>query len=158
MAIPKKVIKFLESAKVNYKTIKHRIVYNAFDKAATLRIPQKISGKTLVIKYDGKFVLVLIPANKNLDKVKFKKISKTKKIDFAKESWIRKNLKGVKVGAIPPFGGLWKLPTFIDRALLSEKKVVLNSGENNWSIEISSGSFKKLIPDLVIGSLSARKK
>lgn len=158
MAIPQKVIKFLEKAQIKYEPIKHRTVYTAFDKSQTLKVPQKIVGKTLVIKLDKNPVLVLIPANKNLDKQKLKKIAKVKKVDFPKEAWIKKNLKGVKVGTLPPFGNLWGLVTFVDKSVMANPKIIINAGDYNWSIKINTTALKKLIPNLVIGNFGKIKK
>jgi len=184
MAIPKKVINFLEKGKVKYEAIGHRTVYTAFDKAKTLkrgplaggwrvgRSPGKMVGKTLILKMDGKLTVVLIPANKNLDLQKFKKLAKAlpaaclpdrqgrqvKKIDFASERLIKNKFKGVKVGAIPPFGNLWGLRTFIDNFLMKEKEIILNSGDYNFSIKISSNQLKKILPDAIFGNFSEKKK
>lgn len=158
MAVPKKIINFLEKNKVKYEILKHRTVYTAFDKAATLKVSPKIVGKTLVVKLEKNPTLVLIPANKNLDKQKLKKIAKVKNIDFIKESWMKKNLKGVKIGAIPPFGNLWKLETFVDKGFFQNSKIIINSGDYNFSIKISPSVLKKIIPDLVIGNFSQSKK
>lgn len=165
MPISKKLIKFL--GKTKYKLIEHKIVYTAFDKAQTLKVPEKTIGKTLVVKMDGDFGLVLLGANKNLDKVKFKKVvnkwrrkndqKPVKKISFATEQWMKKNLKGVKVGATPPFGNLWSLPTFADKSLLKNRKMIVSAGNYNFSIEILSSVLKKIIPDLVLGSLAKKK-
>ena len=157
MAIPSKVLKFLETAKVKYEPVEHRKVFTAYDKAATLRVPQKMVGKTLVMKINKEMGLVSIPANKNLDKNKFKKTAKAKKVDFISEKIIKNKLKGVKVGAIPPFGNLWKLPTFVDRGLIKNPKIIVNAGDYKWSIKLSPASLKKLIPDLVIGNFSKAK-
>lgn len=164
MLISKKIQRFLDYAKIKYEPIEHRIVYTAFDKAQTLKVHQKIVGKTLVIKFNNGYAIVLIPANKNLDKGKLKKtannwlkkqnIKTVKSIDFAKEVWMKKNLKGVKVGAVPPFGILWKLPTFIDLSLINQQKIIINSGSCNWSIRINPVYLKKLMPDLVTGKFS----
>ena len=158
MAIPQKIIKFLEKNKVKYEPIKHRTVYTAHDKAATLRVPEKIVGKTLVMKFDRNIGLVLIPVNKNLDKIKFKKVAKAKSVDFVKEVWMKKNLKGVKVGTFPPFGNLFKLSTFVDRGLMRQSEIIVNGGDYTWSIKITPANFKKLVPDLVIGNFSKAKK
>ena len=154
MQIPAKIKNFLDKIRAKYEATEHRTVFTAFDKATTLRVPQKIVGKTLTIKIDKGYGLVLIPANKNLDKMRFKKVAKAKHIDFAKEVWVKKNLKGVKVGAVPPFGVLWKLPTFIDRSLTRQTKIIVNGGVWNWSLKITPAAFKKIIPDLVLGSFS----
>lgn len=158
----KKLQKFLEDNRVKYEEIGHKIVFTAHDKAVTLRVLEKIITKTLVVKLDKSVVLVSIPANKNLDKQKLKKIAKAKSIDFAKEAWMKKNLKGVKIGATPPFGAIFsakggKIKTFIDRGLLKEKKIIVSSGVYNSSIKLDPAVFKKVIPDLVIGSFTKKR-
>jgi len=156
--IPSKIINFLDKSKVKYEKIEHRTVYTAYDKAATLRVSEKIIGKTLVVKFDKTYALVLIPANKNLDKEKLKKIAKTRSADFAKENWMKKNFKGIKMGTTPPFGIIWKIQTFIDKSLIKEPKIFVNSGDYNWSIKIKGSTLKNLIPDLIAGSFTKIKK
>lgn len=166
MPIPQKVLKFLEKNKIKHEPVKHRTVYTAYDKATTLGVPEKIVGKTLVMKLNGGHASVLIPANKKLDKGKFKKTvnnwlkaqgkKNIKTIKFASEAWMKNNLKGIKVGATPPFGKLWNLPTFIDRGLIRNPKIIVNSGDYNWSIKIAPNSLKT-IPDVFLGDFSRQR-
>jgi Ala-tRNA(Pro) deacylase len=151
--LKRKIEKFLEEKEIKYAPIEHRTVYTAYDKAATLKMPLRTIGKTLVVKFNRECGLVLIRADRLLDRVKFKKVvnkwlrTQTKKaiktVDFVKESWIKNNLKGVKVGAIPPFGEMWKLPTFIDKSLLRNKKIIVNAGDYTLSIQISPANLRK---------------
>ena len=162
MTIPSKIIKFLEKAKVKYEPIKHRMVYTAFDKAATLKMKPNIIGKTLVLKTDKDLVVILIPGNKNLDKNKFKKLindgrkkegqKPVKNIDFISEKLMKNKFKGVKVGAIPPSGNLFKLATFVDKGLLKNPKIIINAGNYNWSIKIKGTDLKKIASDLFTGN------
>lgn len=155
----KKLIKFLEENKVKYEKIFHRKVYTAYDKAQTLKVPEKLVGKTLVLKFGPKnFAIMLIPSNRNLSLEKLKKVAKVKQAQFVKEAWMKKNLKGVKVGAVPPFGNLWGLATFIDKTLLSQPKIIVNGGDYNFSIELETKTLKQVIPNLVSGSFSQAKK
>ena len=163
MTVSKKLIKFLEDKKIKYELLEHRVVYTGHDKAATLRIEPKMVGKTLVIKFDKGYGLVLIPVNKLLCLKKAKKSinawlkkkeqKSIKKIDFVKESWMKKNLKGVKVGAVPPFGEIWKLVTFVDRSLMKSKKLIVNAGDYSLSFKLSPSNLKK-VDDLVETSFS----
>jgi len=157
MAVPKKVINFLEKSKVKYEIIKHKTVFTAFDKSQTLKVPEKIVGKTLILKANNSLAFVLIPANKNLDIKKIKKKIKKEKVELASERLIKSKIKGVKLGAIPPFGNLWKYPTFVDNSIKKEKEIILNGGDWNFSIKIFTKDLKKLIPDLVFGSFSKKK-
>ncbi len=157
MPIPKRVLNFIGDAKCDQ--IAHKTVFTAHDKAATLKIPEKTVGKTLVIKLDKELGLVLIPANKNLDKDKLKKLARVKKIDFATERLFKNRLKGVKAGAVPPLGAPWKLPVYADKTFLKNTKIVINSGDNKWSIRLTPAAYKKLLGDsLTIGSISKSKK
>jgi len=67
-------------------------------------------------------------------------------------------LKGAKPGAVPPFGVLWKLPTFVDRALLKEKTIIFNGGDHKESIKMRPKDFLKVLPDAVIGSFTKARK
>lgn len=156
MAIPRKIIEFLEKRKIKYEILKHRTVYTAFDKAQTLKVSEKIVGKTLVLKINGKLALFLIGANKNLDFNKLKKFAK--KIKLASEKLIKNKLKGVKVGAIPPFGNLWQILTFIDKSLLKEKEIILNGGDYNFSIKIKTKDLLKLMSGATFGNFSKKRK
>jgi prolyl-tRNA editing enzyme YbaK/EbsC (Cys-tRNA(Pro) deacylase) len=169
MPISKTIQNFLDKHKVKCEAIEHKTVYTAYDKTATLHIKPNIVGKTMTIVFDKKnYALGLIPANKNLDKKKVLKAfnalrKKTgerghKKIDFAKEAWMKKTFKGIDVGATPPFGLLYDLPFFIDNSLLKQTKIVINAGKYETSFKISPTNLLKLNPDTTKGSFSMTKK
>lgn len=168
MAIPKKIINFLEKNRIKYEPVEHKTVYTAFDKARTLKMKENIVGKTLVLKTDRDLAVVLIPSNKNLDKIKFKKLvndwrKKTdqkpvKSIEFASERLIKNKIKGVKLGSTPPFGTMFKVPTFVNKSLLSLPEIIINSGHYNYSIKIKGDFLKKMMPDLVAGSFTKTRK
>ncbi len=156
MPIPKKILNFLDKAKVKYKILEHKKVFTAFDKSQTLKVLPKIVGKTVILNSGKELIFVLIPADKNLDLKKVKK-KIGKEVKLARERKIQEKIKGVKLGAIPPFGNLWKAKTLVDSSFKKEKKIILNSGDWNFSIEISPKEFQKIVPDLVFGSFSKKK-
>jgi prolyl-tRNA editing enzyme YbaK/EbsC (Cys-tRNA(Pro) deacylase) len=126
--------------------------------------PQEVV-KALVMKLDKDYILGLISANRNLDKKKLLKVVNadrkkqgekiSKKIDFAKEAWMKKNIPG-KVGAVAPFGKLLGLKLYVDSLLLKNKKLYLGSGEYIFSIRLNTGQYFKK-EDLVKGGFSIKK-
>jgi prolyl-tRNA editing enzyme YbaK/EbsC (Cys-tRNA(Pro) deacylase) len=169
MPISKTLQNFLDKNEIKCEAIEHRTVYTAHDKAATLHIKPNMVGKTMTIVFDKKnYALGLIPANKNLDKKKvlkaFNALRKKsgerafKKIDFAKEAWMKKTFKGVDVGATPPFGLLYDLPFFIDNSLSKQTKIIINAGKYELSFKISPANLLKLNLDTIKGSFSMAKK
>lgn len=153
MSANQALLNLLDKNKIKYEVLEHRKVYTAFDLARTLHIDPKQIGKDLVMKVDGKYTMAIIPATRNLDIPKLKKTINTqrkkqgqkaaKKIGFANEAWMKKNLKG-KVGANPPFGTLQKLPVFLDKSFLKVKKMVVNGGDYTFSVSLSPKQFIKL--------------
>lgn len=167
MAILKDLQKILEKNKIKHEVIDHRTVFTALDSARTQHIDPKEVVKTLVMKIDAKkHILALIPANKNLDKKKLlKEVNKwlkkegekaVKAVEFAKEDWMKKNLKG-KVGATIPLGEVNKMTVFIDKSLLKNKNLIINSGDYEKSIKIATKKFVE-IEDMIKGAFSEAKK
>jgi Ala-tRNA(Pro) deacylase len=166
MAISKKITGFLDKNKYKYQTIEHRTTYTAWDTAQTEKVKPQEIAKALVLKLDNNNVIALVPANKNLDKIKFLKVYNAiqkkngvklaRKVEWAKEAWMKKNVPG-KVGATPPFAGLTSLPVFADKGLMKNKKIYLGSGEYEFSFLVNAKEyFKKENP--ISGVFSVTKK
>lgn len=86
------------------------------------------------------------------------KVFKTiKEIGFAEEKWIKKNIFKTKaVGAVPPFGSMFKFVAFIDKSLLKAKKLVINVGGFEESIKLAGSQLEK-IEKAVKGSFAKNK-
>lgn len=80
---------------------------------------------------------------------------KSYKVDFAPEKWMKEKLLG-KIGVTPAFGRLLRLPVFIDKALLKEKELFLNSGDYTTAIKMKTKDFVDLEQPLS-GTFSLKK-
>ncbi len=139
----KKLLNLLDSLKAKYDVVKHKTVYTAYDLAQTLKKDLGGISKTLVVKADKVYVLVVVPASRRLDLKKLKKLLKAKKVEIAKEGVMKKVLK-VKPGAITPFGKLYKdIPVYVDKTLLKAKKIIAGAGSYEESVEIKIKDFLK---------------
>ena len=167
MAISKKILAYLSEKKYKFETIEHRTTYTAWDTSQTEKVKPQEVAKSLVMKVDSKdYLAAVISANRNLDKKKLLKIINAgrkkageknyKKIDFAKEAWMKKNLIG-KVGAVPAFTGVLKLPVYVDNLILKNKKIYIGSGEYESSFRILVSQYLK-IEEPIKGSFSKSKK
>lgn len=166
MALSKKITGFLDKQKYKYQVVEHRTTFTAWDTAQTEHVKPQEVAKALVLNVDKACVVALVPANKNLDKQKFLKAYNVfqkknagksgKKVAWAKEVWMKKNLPG-KVGAVSPFAELIKLPIYADKSLFKPKKIYLGSGEYEYSFLISSAEYLKREKPIT-GSFSMKKK
>lgn len=53
-------------------------------------------------------------------------------------------LTGLKPGAIPPFGSLFNLPTYMDEKISQIKEINFNAASNSDSIQMKSTDFISL--------------
>lgn len=160
--LPVKLVKYLEKAGVGHEILEHRTVYTAYDAAATMRRKINEIAKSLLIKADKDYYLVILPADYNLD---FKKLGKcigmqTKKpvkaVKISGEK-VMENLLKVKAGAMSAFGGLHKLPVIVDKGMVKAKKAVFSSGSFNHSVEMAVRDFIKM-ENAVLGNFGIKKK
>lgn len=166
MSLPKKFETFLKDRKVKYEVVQHKVVYTAYDLAATLHVEPKTVMKSLLIGADHVLVLAIVPGNMNLDLGKLKKViagsakkqgvRPPKKVDLASEKMIQKKLTK-KTGALIPFGSYYKLPTFCDSRLLKEKKLLVNTEIFTESLQMTGSAYKKA-ENPIVGSFSKAKK
>ena len=173
----KKLLNKLDENKIKYKVIKHRKVYTTYDAAQTQKIKPQQVAKTLLVKGDSDFYFAIIPGNRNLDAQKLKAVmnkylvqreesretgsrskpGKIKKLSIANETQIKRNFTK-KMGALPPFGSLYKCQTFADKLLLKNSKINLNAGSFTESLEITSAQYKKFEEPIEGSCSKARKK
>jgi prolyl-tRNA editing enzyme YbaK/EbsC (Cys-tRNA(Pro) deacylase) len=165
MPISKKILDYLDKNKYKYEVIPHRTTYTAWDTSQTEKVKPQEVAKSLVLMADRDCILAVLPSNRNLEKNKLLKIVNAerkkkgeknyKKIGFAKETWMKKNVIG-KVGATPPLGGLLKFKIYIDNLLAKNKKIYLGSGEYDFSIRVNVSQYLKNEKP-VTGSFSMKK-
>lgn len=143
MPIPKKLLTSLDKAKATYEVVKHKTVFTAYDLAQTTKRKLQEIAKTLLVKADGKHVLVVLPAHLRLDLVKLKKLLGAKKVQISTEKDMAKSLK-VKPGAITPFGSLHQLEVVVDKSLAKVQKAIFGAGSFTESLRMKVKDFLKL--------------
>ena len=160
--IPAKLIKYLEKTGVKHEILEHKTVYTAIDAAMTIKKKMNEIAKSLLVKADRDYYLVLLPADNNLNFEKLKKvISKTKEkeiktIKIPGEKIVENALK-IKAGSITAFGKLHKVGVIVDKKFEKVKKAIFAAGTPNYSIEMAVKDFIDL-EKAIVGVVGEKKK
>ncbi len=141
--IPKKVLNYLDKNKVKYEKLAHKTVYTAFDLANTLKEELKNVTKTLLVKADNRYVLVVLPAHYRLDMAKAKKALQAKKLEIVPEKAMLKILQ-IKPGQMTAFGKLHDLELWADRSLLKVEKGIIYAGSFTESLRLKVKDYLRL--------------
>lgn len=157
-----KLTKYLEDAGINYETLEHRTVYSALDAALTMKKKLNEIAKSLLIKADKDYFVVVLPADNNINLEKVAKIIKketgkdVKSVKIPGEK-IMETVFKIKAGAMSAFGKIYKLPVIVDIGLSKVKKAVFSSDSYNHSVELATKDFIK-IENAILGSFGVKKK
>ncbi|MFA6307280.1 MAG: YbaK/EbsC family protein [Patescibacteria group bacterium] len=160
--LPVKTIKYLEKAGIKHDLLEHKTIYTAIDAANTMKKKMEEIAKSLLVKADKDYYMVLLPADQNLDMEKLKKVlskAQQKQIKLIKipgEKLAREVLK-VKNDSIAAFGSLYKLPVIIDKKIANIKTAVFSSDSFNHSVEMAVKDFISL-ENALIDTFGIKKK
>lgn len=156
MAIPSKISNYLKTAKAKVDIIPHKTVYTVYDLSQTTKIKSNAIVKTLLVKADKEYKLVLLAANRRLNIPALQKLLGAKNIRFAKEGEMAKQFK-VKPGAMSAFGSVHKVGVVMDRGLTKTKDALFSAGSFTESLRMKIKDFLKL-EDPVMGNISETPK
>ena len=151
-----KILALLKDNKCWHETFEHEPVRTS-EEAAKVRPGYTLEhgAKALIVKaYDnksgGKFVMLVMPANRKLDSKKATAELAVKNIRFATEAEVLQITDGILLGAIPPFGNLFGLDVFCDPSLFNNEKIVFNAGDRSFSVAMKSSDYQKLINPKIV--------
>ena len=143
---------FLDSRGVKYVSVKHSLAYTAQEVAASAHVSGKEMVKTLVVKLDGKQSLVALPANEKVDLEQVKSATGAKSAELATEQEFGSRFPGCDVGAMPPFGSLYGMDTYVTESLTKDKEIAFNAGTHTEVIRMSYADFDRLATPKKIAS------
>ena len=144
------VIKFLKKSKVKYKVTKHKAAFTAQEVAAEEHEPGKYVAKAVVVKADDKYVMCVLPACYNIDLKSLKSQLKAKSVKLGSEKELGEIFGDCEVGAQPPFGNLYDLPTIMDKVLEEDDHIMFQGGTHEKSIRMSMADYRKLVGPKVL--------
>lgn len=157
MPIPAKVTNHLDKNKVKYDVVPHKTVFTVYDLAQTTKEKMNTIAKTLLVKADKTYHLVVLPAHRRLNLAAIKKLTNAKTVILAKEKDMVTKFK-MKPGAMTPFGSLHKVAVILDRGLLKTTKVLMGAGSFTESLRVKVKDYVKSEQPTVGNISEAAKK
>lgn len=145
-----RLIEFLDKSAVHYEVSEHKPAFTAQQMAAEEHEPGKYVAKPVVVKVDGDYVMCVVPACYNIDLKALKSQLKAKSVELAKEKDMGKIFGDCELGAQPPFGNLYDLPTIIDKTLEKDDHITFQGGTHEKAIRMSMDDYRNLVSPKVL--------
>lgn len=148
MPVSEKLTHYLEDQHVPFVTIPHARAYTAQEIAASVHVPGQEVAKTVIVEGDGKLYMAVVPATRRIDLIPLKKALGVKKIRLASEAEFEGVFPECEVGAMPPFGNLYRIPVIVDESLKKDREIVFNAGSHTETVKIQFDEFVELVKPL----------
>src|SRR5947209_20383367 len=133
----------LRQAGVPFTVLRHAPVYTSEEAAAVRGTPLASGAKALVVKAGETFALLVLPADRKLDSRRARAALGVKGLRFATGGEVEQ-LTGLQPGSIPPFGSLFRLPTYCDPALAENASINFNAADHAISLQMSYADYIRL--------------
>lgn len=137
------IISLLQAAHIEYQSYEHEPSKTSEDSAKLRGTTLAQGAKALLVYADQQPLMLVISAATKIDSKAFKKQFGVKSFRFATAEEV-KNLTNLEFGAIPPFGSLFALPTYVDSQLAKEQEIAFNAGLHTHSLKLKYSAWLKL--------------
>lgn len=146
----RRIREFLDGGDAEYVIISHSPAYTAQEVAESAHIPGRDVAKTVVVEIDGRLALAVVPATRHVDLYRLCAAAGAEEVRLADESDFADRFEGCQLGAVPPFGNLFGMETYVDRSLARERYIAFSAGSHTELIATRFGDYRRLArPKLV---------
>jgi Ala-tRNA(Pro) deacylase len=143
MSVTDTLLAFLHENNAEFEVVTHEPVTTSEEAARVRGTPLEQGAKALVFVADGRPILLVLPANQRVDRRAFKTAFGVKDLNMVSPDQLRE-LTGLEVGAVPPFGHLLGLPTYVDERLLTNPRLAFNAGSRTTSVLLETSDYERL--------------
>jgi len=142
--IPKRLIDCLDGKKISYETLRHPEAVTAQRIAQAEHVKGRRHAKVVMVKSGGQHLMIVLPAEHLIDLAKLAKIL-GKEVSLENEEEFESFFPDCAVGAMPPFGNLYGVPTYVDKSLAEEDYIVFEAGTHTEAIKLSYRDYEKIV-------------
>jgi Ala-tRNA(Pro) deacylase len=150
MPLSERLREFLDSHHAKYTVTLHPKAFTAREVAAAEHLPAREVAKSVVVFGDGEYHMIVIPANRLVDFQEVRLTLGLSQVRLATEDELAKLFPDSELGAMPPFGSLYRIQVYLDNSLAGEEMIAFNAGTHRDVMHMKTLDYRKLVqPTLV---------
>jgi Ala-tRNA(Pro) deacylase len=140
---------YLRDEHVPFSLHHHAPAYTAQQLAQIEHVPGRMVAKVVIAFADDQMVMLCLPAPCRVNLLKLMDVLCTDNVRLATEAELARAFPDCEVGAMPPFGNLYRMPVFVDQRLTMDDRIHFNAGRHTDTMEMAYPDFARLVHPLV---------
>lgn len=143
-----RLLAYLGESGADFMVLRHEPVRTSEEAARVRGTALEQGAKALVFRADDSTVLLVAQAHRRIETRAFKRAFGVKNLRMISADELL-DLTGLEVGAVPPFGHLLGLQTYVDERLLALSRIAFNVGSRSASVVMATRDYARLEPHIV---------
>jgi Ala-tRNA(Pro) deacylase len=145
MNIAPSVQDYLAAQQIAYEVILHARTADSNGTARAAHVPGTHVAKAVVLKDRAGYVVAVLPASHHVAMSQLGRALDRHSLELASESELKNLFADCEVGAVPPLGAAYGLPTIVEEALAEQPDVYFDDHEH--VIHVTRSEFLRLTAD-----------
>ncbi|MHB1416874.1 MAG: aminoacyl-tRNA deacylase [Chloroflexota bacterium] len=145
MSCRERIEAFLRDNQASYQVQHHPVAYTAQETAAAEHIPGKTLAKTVMVFADNNLAMLVLDATHQIDLAKAASAIGAGQVRLAREEEFSGSFPDCEVGAMPPFGNLYGIPVYVDKALTADESIVFESGVHTETMSMKYADYERVV-------------
>ncbi|MEX0318724.1 MAG: aminoacyl-tRNA deacylase [Ruegeria sp.] len=151
MTIAARLKHHLEAQGLPFDMVRHPYAATASECAEAAHVPGDHLAKSVLIHMEEGPMLAVVPSNHQVDLTTLQALL-SRRIGLAPEADVEEVFDDCDLGAAPPVGAAYDVPTIIDDSLSGLDKIWFEAGDHKTLIEMKGSDFDQLMQDADHGS------
>lgn len=145
-----RVTEFLDKEAVHYELSEHPPTFTAQEMAAAEHEPGQFVAKPVIVKADGKCIMCVLSACYKINLGQLKDRLGADSVELADEAEIGAMFDDCELGAEPPFGNLYNVPTVMDKAMEKDDHIKFQAGTHDKAIRMRMDDYCRLVEPKIL--------
>jgi Ala-tRNA(Pro) deacylase len=135
----------LDNEGVSYQHHVHPEAYTSQETAQAAHVPGREMLKSVILVADDALVMAELAAKDVVNLELLRRAIGCKTLRLATEEEFIDAFPTCQIGAMPPFGSLFRVPTYCEVTLGRNRDVEFNAGSHHDTIRMSFADFERLV-------------
>jgi aspartyl-tRNA synthetase len=137
-----RIVQDLSKKKIEFSVSEHEPVSTSEEAAAIRGVDVSTGAKAILMFADNKPCMVVVPGDKKIDLKAFKSVYQVKDLRMATPEEVY-TVTTVKIGAVPPFGHLLRIPLYADESIKNNQMIYFNPGLHEKTIAMKEVDWEQ---------------
>jgi Ala-tRNA(Pro) deacylase len=137
------ILDYLNEQGVDFTVRHHDEFYTAQEEAAAQHVPGQLFAKTVVVKAEADFVMLVLPASRRVDLDCMEQLLGTE-VRLATEAELVDVFVDCPLGAEPPFGSRYGMRTIVDSHFAKQETIAIRACSHTEVVLLSYADYARL--------------